>query len=366
MEKITVDILLAFMLGVVFSGAIFYYFYSKLYSIKESIKERALEYYYENKSLKSFEELANSTIKESKKDLIKESYNELSLLLQPFQKEIDHFNKEIKEYYISEAKERFALKRELESLQDLNYKLLDESNRLTNALRSDNKFAGSWGEFMLESILDGSGLRKGYEYETQVDIKQNDMHLRPDAIVHLPQKRSVIIDSKLSLKHYERYVNDYAPDAIKEHLNSIKTHITTLSKKEYEKLFDTIEVVLMFIPIEGAMVEAIKNDKELINFAYEKNIILVSPTTLITVLKTIEYSWKKEYQDKNAYAITQKASKLYDKFNSFLEDMYSVENSLKKAQESYEKAFKKLSTGNANLIKQSKELKELENIFGVK
>jgi len=363
MEKITIDVMIAFLLGVLASGVVFYYFYTKLYNYKEDLKERALEYYYENKSLKSFKELADITLNESKKELIKDSYETLNILLKPFQKDIDEFNKEIKNYYVLESKDRFALKKELESLQKINFKLLDESSRLTNALRSDNKFAGSWGEFVLEHILDNSGLRRGQEYETQVEFKKDDLKFRPDVIVHLPEKRSVVIDSKVSLKAYERYVNDSDKEALKEHITSIKNHIKELSKKEYEKLFDTIEMVLLFIPIEGAFVEAIKEEKELFDYAYRKNIVIVSPTTLITVLKTIEYSWKKEFQNKNAYAITQKAAKLYDKFNLFLDDMHSVESYLKKAQESYEKAFKKLATGNANLIKQSKELKELENVF---
>jgi len=365
MNDITIDVMIAFLAGILVSGIVFYYFYSKLFSLKERIKERALEYYYENKSLKSFEDLAEKTLQKSTQNLMQNSHSSLNILLQPFQKEIEEFNHDIKNYYITEAKERFALKKELEGLQELNYKLLNESNRLTNALRNDNKFAGSWGEFVLESILESSGLRSGYEYETQVDFKVEDGRLRPDVVVHLPKQRDVVIDSKVSLKAYEVYVNDHDEIALKEHLNSLKNHIKELAKKEYHKLVDSVDLVLLFIPIEGAYIEALKNDKELFNYAYSKNIILVSPTTLITVLKTIEYSWKKEFQNKNAYAITQKASKLHEKFVSFIEDMKNVENSLQKAQDSYEKAYKKLSSGNANLIKQSKELKELENIFEV-
>ena len=365
MNSITIDEMIAFLVGVLVSGIVFFYFYSKLYSLKEQIKERALEYYYENRSLKSFEDLADKTLQKTSQTILENSYSGLNMLLKPFQKEIEEFNHDIKNYYLSEAKERFALKKELEGLQELNYKLLDESNRLTNALRSDNKFAGSWGEFVLESILDSSGLRKGYEYDVQVDFKVEEGRFRPDALIHLPNQRDVIIDSKLSLKAFERYINDKDKEALKEHINSIKRHIKELSKKEYQKLIDGIDMVLLFIPIEGAFVEAIKADRELFNYAYSKDIILVSPTTLITVLKTIEYSWKKEFQNKNAKEITKKASKLYDKFNSFIDDMKMVDSSLKKAQNSYENAFKKLSSGNANLIKQAKELKELENVFEV-
>ena len=363
MSNITIDVMIAYLLGVISSGLVFYYFYIKLYSLKENLKERALEYYYENKSLKSFEELADKTLKNSSQNIVETSYKSLNLLLQPFQNDLKEFNNEIKTYYISEAKERFALKSELKDLQNLNYKLLNESSRLTNALKSDNKFAGSWGEFVLESVLESSGLREGYEYEKQVEFRKEDIKLRPDIVVHLPKKRDIIIDSKVSLKAYERYVNDNDKEALKEHIDSIKNHIINLSKKEYHTLIDSIDLVLLFIPIEGAYIESLKYHKELFEFAYKKNILLVSPTTLITVLKTIEYSWKKEFQNKNAKAITQKAKKLHDKFINFLSDMQTVETSIKKAEEAYEKAYKKLYSGNANLIKQAKELKELEDIF---
>ena len=357
------DIAIGFLSGVLVSGVVFYYFYSKLLAQKERLKSRALELYYQNKLHDEFEKLAEKTLQTTTSSFVKESYESLSMLLKPFKDDIVRFKDEIQNYYHDESKQRFALKNELKTLGELNYQLQSQSNRLANALTSDNKFAGSWGEFVLETLLESSGLREGYEYETQVDFKVEEGRLRPDVIVTLPHDRKVVIDSKVSLKAYERYVNDSDKVALSEHINSIKTHIKELSKKEYQKLFDTIELVLLFVPIEGAFVEAIKSDRELFNFAYEKNIIIVSPTTLVAVLKTIEYSWKKEYQDKNAYAITQKASKLYDKFLSFISDMQSVENSLKKAQNSYESAFKKLSSGNSNLLKLSSELKELENVF---
>ncbi len=372
-NKEVIDILIGFFSGILVSGIVFYYFYSKLFSQKEDIKEKALEFYYQNKLLlekenlkDEFEELANKTLQTTTSSFMKNSYESLNMLLNPFKNDIVRFKDEIENYYLDEAKERFALKQELKTLGELNYKLQEESSRLTNALTSDNKFAGSWGEFVLESLLESSGLRKGYEYDTQVDFKTEEGRYRPDVIVSLPHERKLVIDSKVSLKAYEKYVNDHDREALNLHLSSVKNHIKELSKKEYQKLFDTIDIVLLFIPVEGAFVEAIKNDKELFNYAYEKNIILVSPTTLIAVLKTVEYSWKKEFQNKNAQAITQKASKLYDKFSSFIDDMQTVESSLKKAQNSYESAFKKLSTGNANLLKLSSELKELENVFDKK
>jgi len=237
MENITIDQILAFLAGVLLSGGIFYYYYMSLYRYKEKIKQKALEYYYENQSLKSFEELADKTMQKTTQNFMENSYSSLNMLLKPFQQEIDEFNKEIKNYYIAEAKERFALKKELETLQELNYKLLNESSRLTNALKHDNKFAGSWGEFVLESVLDNSGLRKGHEYDTQVDFKVEDgLRFRPDAIIHLPQKRDIIVDSKVSLKAYERYVNDDDKVALQEHISSVKNHIKELSKKRYEKL----------------------------------------------------------------------------------------------------------------------------------
>jgi len=368
---ISIDIIIGFVSSGLLGLIVFVYYYSKVIKKESYFKDKIKELYYENILLheklehqrdikEEFKTISNQTILNSQTDF--------KYLLQPFEHSINKFNKDIESYYIDEAKERFHLTREIQNLHKLNSELSQEANRLTTALKSDNKFQGSWGEFILESILERSGLRVGFEYEVQKDFLHDNTHYRPDVIVHLPNNKDIIIDSKVSLKDYEVYVNDSDKKALKKHIESINSHVKNLSSKAYQKLsgVDTIDLVLLFIPIESAYITAMSEDIDLFDKAYKKNIILVSPTTLITVLKTIEYSWKGEYQNKNAKDIAKKASSLYDKFQSFLLDMQGIDNSLKKAQTSYDSAYKKLSSGNANLMKQTRELKEMENIFEIK
>ena len=372
MNKEFLDIGFGFLLGFVVSGGLFYYFYFKLDRRAMIIKDKLKEFYYENRllsdklegyeSLKDeFKSISSSLLNESSNYVVQNSTKNLNLLLTPFKQSIEEFNSSIKNYYLNETKERFHLTKEIQNLNSLNNKLAEESNRLTNALKGDNKFQGSWGEFILESVLERSGLRSGFEYETQSSFKSSDKLYRPDVVVRLPKNRVIFIDSKVSLKDYEIFINDNDKEALKRHINSIKSHIKNLSSKSYEKLegVESIELVLMFIPIESAFIEALREDRGLFDFAYSKNIILVSPTTLLTVLKTVEYSWQKYYQDKNTKEIVKKASLLYDKFQGFLNDLKTVDSSLKKAQNSYDEAFKKLSTGKGNILKTTNDLKEL-------
>ncbi len=372
MSKEILDFGFGVLVGSVVSGAIFLYLYFKFSKKEQLIKDKLKEFYYENKLLKSrledlknikeeFKKISSLLLEENSNFLIQNSTKNINLLLNPFKESIDEFKNSIKNYYVNEAKERFFLVKELQNLNSLNSKLADESNRLTNALKGDNKFQGSWGEFILESVLERSGLRRGFEYETQSSFKSGDKLYRPDVVVKLPKNRVIFIDSKVSLKDYDIFVNDKDKEALKRHINSIKNHIKNLSSKSYEKLeeVESIELVLMFIPIESAFIEALREDRELFDFAYSKNIILVSPTTLLTVLKTVEYSWQKYYQDKNTKEIVKKASLLYDKFQGFLNDLKTVDSSLKKAQNSYDEAFKKLSTGKGNILKTTDDLRSL-------
>ncbi len=372
MNKEVLDISLGFLLGFIVSGGVFYYFYFRLDKKSVLIKDKLKEFYFENRLLSEklenhenlkdeFKAVSSSLLNESSNFLVQNSTKNLNLLLTPFKQSVEEFSNSIKNYYINETKERFHLTKEVQNLNSLNTKLAEESNRLTKALKGDNKFQGSWGEFILESVLEKSGLREGFEYETQSSFKSHDKLYRPDVVIKLPKNREIIIDSKVSLKDYEIYINDGNHDAMQRHINSIKNHIKGLSSKSYEKLdgVDSIELVLMFIPIESAFIEALREDSGLFDFAYSKNIILVSPTTLITVLKTVEYSWQKYFQDKNTKEIVKKANYLYDKFQGFLNDMSIVDSSLKKAQNSYEEAFKKLSTGKGNILKTTNDLKEL-------
>jgi DNA recombination protein RmuC len=295
-------------------------------------------------------------------------------IINPFKQNIKEFNEKIENYYLSESKERFSLTKEIKNLKELNYKISQDAINLTNALKGDNKLQGNWGELILQRVLENSGLKEGREYEIQKEYRdKNDDKYRPDVIVHLPDKKHIIIDSKVSLIAYEKYFNENSSiedknNYLKEFLNSINLHIRSLSSKSYQELktINSLDYVLMFIPIEGAFMLALDKDRDLYNRAYQYNIILVSQSTLLVVLRTIENSWRFEYQNKNAQIIAKKAGDLYDKFAGFLEEMQKIDNSLHKAQQSYNDAFKKLSSGKGNLMNRANELKELEGVYNKK
>jgi DNA recombination protein RmuC len=324
-----------------------------------------------NSQLKEqFENIAHSILEKNSKKMLYENQTSMAQILQPFKENITDFNKKIETYYHDETKERFSLIKEIEKLQILNQKISNEANNLANALKGDNKIQGDWGEYILERVLESSGLKKGREYEIQKEYSSNSGEkLRPDVIVHLPDKKDIIIDSKLSLISYERFHSSKnqleREEHLVKHLNSIKTHIRQLSNKRYQDIpnINTLDFVLMFIPIEAAFLLAVEKDRTLYERAYEKNIIIVSPSTLLAVLRTIQNSWRYEYQNKNAQLIAKKAGDMHDKFVSFVNQMLDVEKALTKAQSSYEDAFKKLSSGKGNLINRSRELKELDGVY---
>jgi DNA recombination protein RmuC len=299
----------------------------------------------------------------------KTSQLHLTTILQPFKENIKDFNLKIENYYKDESKERFSLVKEIEKLNLLNRQISQDAINLTNALKGDNKIQGDWGEYILERVLENSGLKKGREYEIQKEFKdENGRSLRPDVIIHLPDKKDIIIDSKLSLTAYEMYHSCQENEKdfyLQKHLSSIQTHIKLLSQKAYEKKIDinTLDFVLMFIPIEAAFLLAVQMDSGLYERAYSQNIILVSPSTLLAVLRTIQNSWRYEYQNNNAQLIAKKAGDMHDKFVGFVNEMQNVESSLLKAQNSYNDAFKKLSSGKGNLISRAKHLKELDGVY---
>ncbi len=314
-----------------------------------------------------FQNLSNEILEKEKERFEREGIKNIDLLIRPLQEEIKNFYYKIEE----ESKERFSLTKEIERLKDLNYKLSKEAENLTKALKGESQIQGAWGEMVLEKILEASGLREGMEYEKQVSVNKNNKRFRPDIIVKLPKNRIVIIDSKVSLKAYEIYFN--AQDekekqkALKEHMSSIYFHLKELSQKRYETLFEnTLDFVLMFIPIEGAFLTAVWEDKELLTKAQKENIIIVSPSTLLATLKTIENLWRMEYRNQNAKEIAQKAGDLYDKFVNFLQSLQSIGNSLKKANLSYEEALKRLSEGKGSLLKRAIELKNMPGVSSKK
>ncbi len=241
-----------------------------------------------------------------------------------------------------------------------------EANNLTRALKGDSKTQGNWGEFILESILEKSGLVKDREYTIQTSIKNDEGKLlRPDVIINLPENKSMVIDSKVSLTAYEQYVSS-EDDAerikyLSDHVVSVKNHMKRLSPKEYQNLYglQSLDFVLMFIPIEPAFAAAVQSDSNIFYEAFEKNIVIVSPTTLLATLRTISSLWKQEKQNRNAIEIAKQSGELYDKFVGFMEDLVSIGNNLKQTKDNYDKAMNKLVEGRGNLVKRVENIKQL-------
>ncbi len=313
-----------------------------------------------------FTNLAGQIFDDKSKKLSELNREKLDTLLSPFNRELCQLRTEINAIYNKDSRERFALKQEISQLQELNRHLGTEAKNLTMALKGENKTAGNWGEMVLEKLLEISGLRKGIEFTCQSGHRGVDNQLlRPDVIVHLPDKRDIIIDAKTSLLPWCRYLETDSPDlqqkAMKELLVSLRSHITGLSKKDYPGLKElhSLDFVLMFIPVEAAFAAACGHDTTLIEEALSHNVILVSPTTLLPTLRTVQNIWKFERQEKNAQEIAHRATLLYDKFRIFLEEMEKLGKQLDNARNSYESAIRKLSEGQGNLISQAIQLKEL-------
>ena len=251
-------------------------------------------------------------------------------------------------------------------LKSLNERLSQDAINLTQALKGENKTQGNWGEIVLERILEESGLREGHEYEIQNTLSDEDgRKFRPDVIVHLPQNKDIIIDSKVSLVAYDAFIRaeneEERASALKQHLLSIHTHIKGLSSKRYEQLngVRTLDFVLLFMPIEGAFLLALEQDNTFFKMAYEQNIVVVSPSTLLVTLRTIEHIWRSEYQDQNAKAIAGAAEALYEKLVAFVEDMEKIGEHIGRTQKSFDGAMNKLATGKGNLIRRAESMRKL-------
>ncbi|NQY22083.1 MAG: DNA recombination protein RmuC [Campylobacteraceae bacterium] len=305
-----------------------------------------------------FENLSNKLYEENS---LKSNEN-LSLVLKPLKDQLDGFKNRINEIYSDESKERSSLLSEIKNLKDLNNQISADANNLSKALKGENKTQGDWGEMILSKVLESSGLREGKEFSTQGSYLGIDGNrLRPDVIVHLPQNKDIIIDSKVSLLSYTRYVQAENKDDknkyFKELKKSVSSHISDLSSKQYNEIKDinTLDFVLLFIPIEGAFLLLSQNEENIFQNAFDKNIILVSPSSLYVSLRTIENIWRYEYQNENALLISKKAADMYDKFYSFVQDLEEIGTNIKRSQKAYDLALNKLSTGNGNLIKRSEE-----------
>ncbi len=313
-----------------------------------------------------FKNLANEILEEKTKKFTEQNKSNLSEILEPFNIKIKEFEKKVEETYEKESQQRISLKEQVRQLAELNQQVSKEANSLTKALKGDSKIQGDWGEVILESILGHTGLRKDYEYSIQESFTlDNGRRLQPDVIVHYPGDRSVIIDSKVSLTAYEKFYSaineEERTKAIKAHLLSVKNHINELSAKKYEELngVKTLDFVMMFIPVEPAYLSAIQNEPDLWNYAYDKRILLISPTNLIAVLKMIESLWKQEFQNRNVLEIARQGGSLYDSFVLLTERLVNLGKRLDDADKYYQETMKTLSEGKGNLIGRVEKLKAL-------
>lgn len=313
-----------------------------------------------------FEQLAAQIFEQKAKTFDEAHTKGLDLLLKPFREQIAQFAAQSKEQFIHDAKERQSLKDEIVRLKSLNERLSSDAINLTQALKGENKTQGNWGEIVLERILEESGLREGHEYEIQSTLSDTEgKKYRPDVIVHLPQNKDIIIDSKVSLVAYDAFIrsenDEERTHALKAHLQSINGHIKGLGSKRYEQLdgVRTLDFVLLFMPIEGAFHLALEHDPNFFKTAYEQNIVVVSPSTLLVTLRTIEHIWRSEYQERNAREIAASAEALYEKLVAFVEDMEKIGEQIGRTQKSYDAAMNKLSTGKGNLIRRAEGMRKL-------
>jgi len=313
-----------------------------------------------------FKTLAQDILEEKSKKFSEDNQQRLTQLLDPLKSKITEFQAKVEDVYVKEGKDRSALAEQVKQLLSLNQNLTEEAKNLTNALKGSSKTQGNWGELVLERVLEGSGLRKGEEYVVQVSQTREDgSKAQADVVIHLPEDRSLVVDSKVSLNAYDEFMGTEDAElkklAAKKHIDSVKNHIKELSSKNYQSLYGvkSLDFVLMFIPIEPAFMLAITHDKEIFMEAWKKNVLLVSPSTLLFVVRTVAHLWRQEAQSKNAQDIANRGAEMFDKLVGFVEDLEALGVKLKQAQGSYESAFNKLSSGRGNVIRQAEMLKAL-------
>ena len=313
-----------------------------------------------------FKNLANEILEDKSKRFTEQNAASLDALLKPLQTKLTEFKEQVSTSYGNEARERFALKSEIERLANLNLRMSDETRSLTQALKGDSKVQGNWGELVLESILESSGLRKGEEYLVQDSHTQSDgSRLQPDVVIKLPEGKSLVVDSKVSITAYARHAETTDPLVAEEelvaHIQSVRQHLPGRSGKNYRSLYGvgSVDFVLMFVPIEPAFLLALKTAPNLYQEALAKNIVLVCPSTLMATLRTVAHLWRQDQQNHNALEIAKQCGNLYDKFVGFVEDLEKLGQRLDQAQTSYHDAFNKLKSGKGNLIRSAEKVREL-------
>ena len=313
-----------------------------------------------------FENLANKIFEQKSERFSQQTRTSLDTLLNPFRDQLQDFRKRVEDVYTTETRDRQALRSEIKSLQELNKQITEEASNLTRALKGDKKIQGNWGEVILERVLERSGLRKGIEYDTQGSYRdENNNLLRPDVVVHLPDSRNLVIDSKVSLVAYQQFATEEddtaRAEALKQHIEAVRNHIRSLSEKDYSQLhgLHSPDFVFLFMPIEPAFVAAFQQDENLFAEAFERKIIVVTPSTLLATLRTIENIWRYERQSQNARLIADRAGAVYDKLRVFVEAMEKLGVQLHTAQGSYDNAMNTLTRGRGNLISQANRFVEL-------
>lgn len=313
-----------------------------------------------------FTNLANRIFEEKGQRMTQANKETLQTTLDPLKTQLKDFRKKVEDVYDKESRDRVSLMHELGQLKELNKQMSEDAVNLTRALKGDKKTQGNWGEVVLERVLEESGLRKGHEYDTQVSARSDEGQLRlPDVVVRLPEEKDIIIDSKVSLVDYERYVSsedeEERAQALSAHVQAVRRHISSLSLKEYEKLegLRSLDFVLLFIPIESAFMAAFDSDPDMFRVAYDKHIIVVSPTTLLATLRTVQTIWRYEHQNKNAEKIARQAGSLHDQFALVLESLEDIGKHIDRAQDSWEKTRNRMSSGRGNLVKRVQDLEKL-------
>ncbi|MFZ1633347.1 MAG: DNA recombination protein RmuC [Chitinophagales bacterium] len=319
-----------------------------------------------------FKNLANEILEDKSKRFTEENQKNIRLILDPLGIDLKEFKKKVEETYEKENKQRFSLEEKIKDLVSLNKQISEEANNLTKALKGQRKTQGDWGEMILENILQQSGLSEGREYVKQEFLRDeagntlfNDENqkMQPDFVIKYPDKREIIIDSKVSLSAYERYSSSddelEQKVALDAHLAAVKKHIDELDRRNYQQFSKSLDFVMMFIPIEPAYMLAMQKDLDLWNYAYRKKVLLISPTNLIAAVKLLAELWKKDEQNKNALAIADRGAQLYDKFVGFVENLQSIGDSIGRSQKSYDEAMKQLKEGSGNLIGQAEKLRRL-------